>query len=118
MAQPVTPLPVPISAVDFHVLLVLENEDLYGYAIMKAVEAQSRGSVSPEIGSLYRVLGRLMDTGLVVELDGSNDTSGPHRGRPRRYYRITRQGRGALRDEADRLEHAVRLARGLLAGRS
>ena len=118
MAHPVTPLTVPMSAVDFHVLLVLENEDLYGYAIMKAVEEQSRGSVSPEIGSLYRVLGRLMGAGLVIELDGLNDTSGPHRGRPRRYYRITRQGRAALRDEADRLEHAVRLARGLLAGRT
>ncbi|HIF21537.1 MAG TPA: hypothetical protein EYQ27_06405, partial [Gemmatimonadetes bacterium] len=38
----------PLSATDFHVLMVLAEEDLYGYAIMKAVERESAGAVSPE----------------------------------------------------------------------
>ena len=50
----------PLSATDYHVLMVLTEEDLYGYAIMKAVEQESGGAVSPEIGSLYRILARLM----------------------------------------------------------
>jgi DNA-binding PadR family transcriptional regulator len=106
-----------MSATDFHVLLVLASEDLYGYAIMKAVEAQSRGAVSPEIGSLYRVLARLMKAGLVVELDSPDPDAEPRRGQPRRYYRITPAGRSALRAEAERLRHAVSLASGLFADR-
>ena len=39
-----TPTGTPLSATDFHVLLVLTEGDLYGYAIMKAVEAQSGGT--------------------------------------------------------------------------
>jgi DNA-binding PadR family transcriptional regulator len=103
-----------MSATDFHVLLVLAGEDLYGYAIMKAVESQSRGAVSPEIGSLYRVLARLMKAGLVVELELPDPQAEPQRGRPRRYYRITPAGRAALRTEAERLQHAAALANGLL----
>jgi DNA-binding PadR family transcriptional regulator len=106
-----------MSATDFHVLLVLAIEDLYGYAIMKAVEAQSRGAVAPEIGSLYRVLARLMKVGLVVELDVPDPEAEPQRGRPRRYYRITPAGRAALRVEAERLRHAVSLANALFADR-
>jgi DNA-binding PadR family transcriptional regulator len=105
----------PLSALDFHVLLVLAAEDLYGYAIMKAVEAQSRGTVSPEIGSLYRVLARLMSAGLVVEKEPARDEE-LHRGRPRRYYRITTEGRSALHAEAERLRHVLAIANRVLPG--
>jgi DNA-binding PadR family transcriptional regulator len=106
-----------MSATDFHVLLVLASEDLYGYAIMKAAREQSRGAVSPEIGSLYRVLARLMKAGLVVELDLAEPAAEAQRGRPRRYYRITAEGRAALRAETERLRHVVALANGLIADR-
>jgi DNA-binding PadR family transcriptional regulator len=98
-----------MSAVDFHVLLVLAAEDLYGYAIMKAVADQSRGSVSPEIGSLYRVLARLLGSGFVVEVDAQVEPA-LHRGRPRRYYRITPLGRSALHAETERLRSALAIA--------
>jgi PadR family transcriptional regulator PadR len=98
-----------MPSIEFYVLLVLATEDLYGYAIMKAVESQSRGAVSPEIGSLYRVLARLGTAGLLEELETDEPDSEVHRGRPRRYYRITRHGRAALRAEAERLRHAVAL---------
>jgi DNA-binding PadR family transcriptional regulator len=105
--MPVTPL----SATDFHVLMVLADGDLYGYAIMKAVEEQSGGVVSPEIGSLYRVLARLMADGLVSEVEGPAHTE-THRGRPRKYYGLTSRGREAARTEASRLQGVVELARG------
>ena len=66
--------PLPLSATDYHVLLVLAEEDLYGYAIMKAIEEDSRGAVSPEIGSLYRILARLMTEGFVDEIGTPKDT--------------------------------------------
>ena len=102
---------VPLSAVDFHVLLVLARKTLHGYAILKAVEAESEGAVSPEVGSLYRVLARLMAGGLVEETSAPAAAPRVHRGRSRRYYRLTREGRALLKAEARRLASAVEIAR-------
>ena len=101
----------PLSPTEFHVLLVLAGGDLYGYAILKAIEDESSGAVSPEIGSLYRVLGRLMSLGLVDEAPSPKSAPDNHRGRPRRYYRLTRDGREALKAEAQRLDDALAIAR-------
>jgi DNA-binding PadR family transcriptional regulator len=97
--------------VDFHVLLVLARKTLHGYAILKAVEAESDGAVSPEVGSLYRVLARLMSGGLVEETEAPASAPRATRGRSRRYYRLTREGRALLRAEAQRLATAVEIAR-------
>ena len=111
---------VPLSATDWHVLMALVEEDLHGYAIMKAVERDSRGGVSAEIGSLYRILGRLMTEGFVDEVAAPDDAPTETRGRPRRYYGLTPEGRTALRQESIRLQGALELARDrhLLAERS
>jgi DNA-binding PadR family transcriptional regulator len=101
----------PLSARDWHVLVALSDEALHGYGIMKAVERDSGGRVSAEIGSLYRVLDRLMDEGLVEEVEAPADAPAETRGRPRRYYGLTPLGRGALREEAVRLRDALDLAR-------
>ena len=106
----------PLSPTDFHVLLVLASADLYGYAIQKAVADESGGSVRPEIGSLYRVLGRLMSAGMVAEADPPQGAPDSHRGRPRRYYGLTAQGREALEADARRLEGALQMARARLGG--
>lgn len=102
---------LPLSALDFHVLVALADADLYGYALMKAVDEQSGGVVSPEIGSLYRVLARLAAEGLVEDAPTPADAESPHPGRPRRYYRLTDRGRGVARDETARLQRAVSVAR-------
>jgi DNA-binding PadR family transcriptional regulator len=99
---------LPLSALDLQVLLVLASADLYGYAIMKAVEEASGGVLSPEIGSLYRVLARLTDMGWVAESEGPQDDSETHRGKPRRYYRITERGREVARAEVKRLQEVIR----------
>jgi len=105
------PNAAPLSATDWHVLMALVEEDLHGYAIMKAVERDSRGVVSAEIGSLYRILSRLMTGGLVDEVAAPDDAPTETRGRPRRYYRLTPDGQVALRQEAMRLGDALALAR-------
>ena len=65
--------PAPLSATDWHVLMALLEEDLHGYAIMKVVERASGGAVSAEIGSLYRILSRMMTDGLVDEVAAPRD---------------------------------------------
>lgn len=101
----------PLRPTDFHVLLVLAGGNLYGYAIQKAVEEESGGSLRPEIGSLYRVLTRLMAEGLVDEVEPPADAPHWHRGQPRRYYRLTKKGRNALEADARRLEEVLDIAR-------
>jgi DNA-binding PadR family transcriptional regulator len=100
--------PVELSLLEFHVLLALAGSPLYGYAIKSAVVAESRGLVDPRAGSLYRVLARLMTSGLVRHASSASDT--PHPGLARRYYALTRTGRDALAAEAHRLKHSAALA--------
>lgn len=110
MSPDVDTAPLPLSALDFHVLLVLADRDLYGYAIMKAVEEQSSGRVRTEVGSLYRVLARLSAEGLLEEADPPDDPE-DHPGRRRRYYRLTPSGADAARAEAARLAEVLEVAR-------
>jgi DNA-binding PadR family transcriptional regulator len=92
----------PLKPADFHILLALARGPCHGYGIMREVERESGGSVRLEIGSLYRLLGRLLETGLIEDADGDER---------RRYYRISRLGRRVLKTEAERLVGLVDLAR-------
>ena len=91
-----------LKPADFHILLALSDGPRHGYGIMKEVERESGGGVRLEIGSLYRLLGRLLDAGLIEDADGDER---------RRYYRISRLGRRVLKGEAERLAGLVDLIR-------
>lgn len=101
----------PLSATDFHVLMVLSEGPSYGYSIMKAVKEHSEGTVAPDIGSLYRVLARLMTQGWVSEAEPPAEAPASSRGRTRRYYDLTGEGRSIALAEAARLARLVDLAR-------
>jgi DNA-binding PadR family transcriptional regulator len=90
--------PGPLKPADFHILLTLANAPRHGYEIMKEVEAESSGTVRLEVGTLYRILARLLDDGLLEEAEAD--------GR-RRNYNLTRLGRRALKAEAERLAGVV-----------
>lgn len=100
----------PMTPLEYHVLLVLAGGDLYGYAIKKAVTRESGGAVSPEIGSLYRVLARLLDADLVKQVAMPETQAEAHPGKDRRYYALTEEGRVALRVESTRLRRVLALA--------
>ena len=102
--------PPPLSPLEFHVLLILAPAQLYGYAIKNGVEEQSQGAISPEIGSLYRALARLMERGWVEESKDPPDEEGPQRGKPRKYYCITSEGLAAAKAETRRLKAALQAA--------
>jgi DNA-binding PadR family transcriptional regulator len=95
-------MPRPLKPADFHILLALADGPRHGYGIMKEVERESGGGVRLEIGSLYRLLGRLLDAGLIEDVDGDER---------RRNYRISRLGRRVLKTEAVRLAGVVELVR-------
>jgi len=107
---------LPLSPVDLQILLVLTQEEVHGYGLMKAVEEQSGGKVRLEVGSLYRVIKRLLGNGLIEEsADGPADGSalgGASRGpKPRRFYKISDLGREVAGAEARRLAEVVETAR-------
>jgi DNA-binding PadR family transcriptional regulator len=91
-----------LKPADFHILLALAPGPRHGYGLMKEVEQESNGGVRLEIGSLYRLLARLLDAGWIEEAEEDER---------RRYYRISRRGRRVLKAEAERLSSLVELSR-------
>ena len=91
-----------LKPADFHILLALAAGPRHGYGIMREVERESGGDVRLEIGSLYRLLGRLLDQGFIENADADER---------RRYYRISRLGRRVLKTEAERLAGLVDVIR-------
>ena len=64
---------------------------MYGYQIIKELEARSQGYFKFKEGTLYPALHRLEKAGLVI----GNWQVLPN-GRPRRYYHITAKGHSKL----------------------
>ncbi len=107
---------LPLNPVDVQILLVLAGGNLHGYGLMKAVEEQSGGKVRLEVGSLYRVIKRLIGNGLIEESKngprGGNGATDSSRGaKPRRFYRISDFGREVVTAEVKRLAEVVETAR-------
>lgn len=76
-------------------LTALADGSRHGYGIVGEVAELSQGRVKLKIGSLHGVLDRLAGEGLIEP-----DRDEAHDGRLRRYYRLTRDGRVALAEEA------------------
>jgi DNA-binding PadR family transcriptional regulator len=93
---------LPLSPQDFQVLMVLFDQPLHGYGIVKAA---ADGSTKPvlDLGSLYRIISRLIKRGLIqaVPVDQPNSK------RQRRYYRATDLGRRVAQAEAARLRELL-----------
>jgi len=74
------------------VLTFLEAHPRHGYEVGKLIEARSQGRIRFRIGSLYPILCRLEDRGLIsgrwLEKPGE---------RRRRFYRLTPAGRKFLK---------------------
>jgi DNA-binding PadR family transcriptional regulator len=70
------------------------GDDAYGVAIRELIEERTGKAVSA--GAIYTALGRLEERGLVrsrAEAPGQG-----RMGRPRKYYRLRREGARALRE--------------------
>ena len=104
MPDPRERLPLPPH--DFHVLVTLLEGARHAYGLSSAVEESPEAGIRLEIGSLYRILARLTQQGLIEDFDPPADAAG-HEAR-RRYYRITSFGRRVAAAEASRLEAVLR----------
>jgi transcriptional regulator len=76
------------------VLSLLDQRARHGYEIGKLIEMRSGGKLSFRIGSLYPILCRLEDRGLITGRWGESGSE-----RRRRYYKLTAEGRRVLARE-------------------
>ena len=89
------------------ILMSLAGADRHGYALMQEIEERTGGEVRLTASTLYGAIKRMLDAGWIREIE---DASADPR---RRTYRITDVGRGALQQEAARVEQLARQMRGL-----
>jgi PadR family transcriptional regulator PadR len=78
------------GAIEYCVLALLREQDRYGLELARAL-AEADGLVTSE-GTVYPLLTRLRREGL-VDTTWEESPNGP----PRRYFRITKDGRAALK---------------------
>lgn len=94
---------MPLTRVEFHVLLALQSGASHGYAVMRDVETLTSGEIRIGPGTLYTAIKRLLDASLIEEFKADDDR--------RRCYRPTKKGKAAAAEEARRLSDLVRIAR-------
>jgi DNA-binding PadR family transcriptional regulator len=90
-------------------LIALADQDRHGYAIMQDVAARTDGQMKLSPGTLYGSIKRMLEEGLIVEIDERPEPDLDDE--RRRYYRITPFGRQVAKAEADRLTTLLRQAR-------
>jgi DNA-binding PadR family transcriptional regulator len=100
---------LPLSPLALHVLLSLCDGDKHGYAIIKEVRRRTAGQVEIGASSLYALLRRLLEDGLVIETDERPDPALDDD--RRRYYRLSPFGREVAIADVTRLESVILQAR-------
>jgi DNA-binding PadR family transcriptional regulator len=89
--------------------MALADDDRHGYAIIQDVAERTGGAVRLSPGTLYRSIQRMLEEGLLVEIDDRPDPEDDDE--RRRYYRVTPLGRRVARAEAQLLIDLVKMAR-------
>ncbi len=77
-------------------LSLLQEQDRYGYEIIKELERRSEKAFQFKEGTLYPVLHRLEAKGFVKSYKAKGDT-----GKTRKYYKITKSGLEELKEETE-----------------
>ena len=111
-AYSVPPRPIPLAGGPLKlqhllVLVAVARGPVHGYEIKKALEL---GGLTLDPGSLYRLIARLVDEGLIAPAAQADDESANPR---RRHYELTRLGKETLRAETDRLAQFVDAVRAI-----
>src|SRR5213079_2405503 len=94
---------LPLSPATLHILIALASEDRHGYGIMQEIAKQTNDQYKLGPGTLYDNLQKLLDQGLVEEVN-RRDNEDPRR----RYYRLTSMGQDVIAAEIRRLESVFR----------
>jgi len=100
---------LPLNPKDFQLLTLLFDTPMHGYGIVKE-STDGRGGSVLDLGTLYRIIGRMIEKGLLEDVTSDQDDSR----KQRRYYMATELGRRVARAEAARLRELLESERGRL----
>src|SRR3954471_16461486 len=96
---------LPLTPGMFQVLIALADGEKHGYAIIKEVARRTGGDVALSAGTLYTVVRRFEQEGVIAESASRPDPALDDE--RRRYYRLTDFGRDVAIAEARRMESAL-----------
>ena len=96
---------------DMIVLAALSGGPAHGYAVIEEIKRRSAGAFDLPEGTVYPVLHRLEESGLLSSRWVTADS-----GRRRRVYELTRRGKGALTDQREVWGRFADAIGGLLRG--
>src|SRR5689334_6879273 len=96
---------LPLQPATLHILLAVAAGERHGYAVIQDVEARTDGELRMSAGTLYRSIARMVEQGMIVEVEKRRAMRDADR---RRYYRITSLGAAVVRAEVRRLSQLVR----------
>ena len=100
---------LPLTPGMFQVLIALADGEKHGYAIIKEVARRTDGDIALGAGTLYAIIRRFVQEGVIAESAERPDPALDDE--RRRYYRLTAFGREVARAEAARMETALGMAR-------
>ena len=100
---------LPLPRDTFHILVSLADRERHGYSVMQDVAERTDGALRLSPSTLYASIKRLLEQGLIEELEERPDPE--HDDERRRYYRLTPLGRRVAMAEARRLQRLVADAR-------
>lgn len=100
---------LPLAPAVYLILLALADGDAHGYRIRAEVIDRSGGTLTLDPGSLYRLIARLSDDGLIGE--APTRPKADEDDERRRYYRLTPLGKRLLQAETNRMADLVAVAR-------
>ncbi|GGJ45533.1 PadR family transcriptional regulator [Deinococcus roseus] len=88
----------------FHILFALLDGEKHGYAIMKAVQDDTRGRLKLGPATLYTNLKKMLAQGLIAETEKEEQDE------RRRHYRLSDQGRTQVEEQLKQMEATLLLA--------
>ena len=92
---------VPLQEPTFYILLSLRGGEKHGYAILKDVAEMSSEQVKLSTGTLYGALYRLLDQGLIEQIEPED------RARGKKVYRLMHTGLEVFEAEVSRMKHLL-----------
>lgn len=103
---------LPLTTVAFEILLAVAERERYGHEVMLAIDARTEGRISPNPGTLYRAIDRLVRKGLIeARMQPDED------GRSRKFFGVSKLGAEVLAAESERLAAQVSAAQGVAGER-
>ena len=97
----------PMAPAVFQILIALADQPLHGYGIMLDIAERSDGKVKLSPGTLYGSIKQMLEGAWIEEVPGRATIDDERR----RYYRLTREGREAARQEMARMSALLNHAR-------